>query len=120
MSRDRIAVRGIEAYGYHGVLPEERQKGQSFVVDIEIGIDVTDAAASDDLAKTVDYALLAGDAVAIVQGKPRDLIETVAAQIAELMLTYDRVDRATVTVHKPHAPVGVPFTDVSVTVERGR
>lgn len=120
MSRDRVVVRGIEAYGYHGVLPEERAKGQPFVVDLEVHTDVSDAAAADDLAKTVDYAVLAREAVAIVQGEPRDLIETVAVLVAERILAYDRVVAVEVTVHKPKAPVGVPFSDVAVTVVRER
>lgn len=120
MSADLIVVRGIEAFGYHGVLPEERQNGQPFVVDIEVRTDVSDAAATDDLAKTIDYAVLAQDAVDIVQGPPCDLIETVAVRIAEQALTHERVQSVQVTVHKPKAPVGVPFGDVLVTVERRR
>lgn len=120
MSPDRIVVRGIEAYGYHGVQPEERAKGQPFIVDLEVQTDVSEAAAADDLAMTIDYAVLANEAVAIVQGEPRDLIETVAVLVAEQVLTHDRVVAVQVTVHKPEAPVGVPFADVSVTVVRGR
>jgi dihydroneopterin aldolase/2-amino-4-hydroxy-6-hydroxymethyldihydropteridine diphosphokinase len=118
VSPDRIIVRGIEAFGYHGVLPEERRQGQPFVVDLEVRTDVSEAAAADDLAMTIDYAVLAKEAVAIVQGEPSDLIETVAIHIAEQVLTHDRVSSVQVTVHKPQAPVGVPFADVAVTVER--
>ena len=118
MTPDRISVRGIEAFGHHGVLPEERENGQLFVVDLEIRTDVSDAAATDDLAKTIDYSVLAKDAVTIVQGRPHDLIETLAVRIAEQMLTHQRVRSVEVTVHKPQAPVGVPFGDVAFTVER--
>jgi dihydroneopterin aldolase len=120
MSTDRIVVRGIEAFGHHGVLPEEREGGQIFLVDLEVRTDVSDAAVSDDLAKTIDYSVMAKDVVAIVEGEPRDLIETLAVLIAERMLTHERVLSVEVTVHKPHAPVGVPFADVAVTVERDR
>lgn len=120
MMTDRIAVRGIEAFGYHGVLPEERKNGQLFVVDLEVRTDVSDAAATDDLAKTIDYSLLAKEAASIVQGEPHDLIETLAVLIAQQVLTHDRVSSVEVTVHKPQAPVGVPFADVAVTVERVR
>lgn len=120
MSADRIAVRGIEAFGYHGVLPEEREKGQMFVVDLEVRTDVSAAAATDDLAQTIDYSVLAKEAASIVQGDPHDLIETVAVLIAQQVLTHDRVSSVEVTVHKPQAPVGVPFADVAVTVERSR
>ena len=118
MSPDRIVVRGIEAFGYHGVLPEERRQGQPFVIDLEVCTDMSEAAGSDDLAKTIDYAALANEAATIVRGEPRDLIETVAVDIAERVLARERVISVQVTVHKPQAPVGVPFADVAVTVER--
>jgi dihydroneopterin aldolase len=120
VSSDRIVVRGIEAFGYHGVLPDERENGQGFVVDLEVRTDVSDAAATDDLAQTIDYSVLAKEVVTIVEGKPQDLVETLAVLIAEQMLTHERVSSVEVTVHKPQAPVGVPFADVAVTVERGR
>jgi dihydroneopterin aldolase len=120
MSADVIEVQGIQAYGYHGVLPEERKQGQPFVVDIRVRTDVSVAAASDDLAETVDYSTLAREAVDIVQGEPCNLVETVAERVADAMLSHKGVRSARVTVHKPQAPVGVPFTDVSVTVVRER
>ena len=120
MSADRILVCGIEAFGYHGVLPEEREQGQPFVVDLVVQTDVSDAAATDDLSRTVDYSMLAREAVDIIEGEACDLIETVAVRIAERVLTYERVHGVEVTVHKPEAPVGVAFADVAVTVERVR
>ncbi len=120
MAADVIAVRGIEAYGYHGVLPTERERGQPFVVDLELHTDVSAAAASDDLTQTVDYSTLARQVVDIVQGEPCDLIETLAVRLADAMLVHETVYAARVTVHKPEAPVGVPFSDVAVTVERER
>ncbi len=118
MSPDRIVVRGIEAFGYHGVLQEERRLGQPFIVDLVVRADLSEAAATDDLARTIDYGVLASEAVDIVEGEPRDLIETVAVDIAKQVLTHPRVISVQVTVHKPQAPVGVPFADVAVTVER--
>ena len=120
MSADRILVRGIEAFGYHGVLPEEREQGQPFVVDLVVLTDVSDAAAADDLSNTVDYAVLAREAVDVIEGEACDLIETVAVRIAAQVLTHERVNAVEVTVHKPQAPVGVPFGDVAVVVERVR
>jgi dihydroneopterin aldolase len=117
---DVIALRGIRAYGHHGVLPEERERGQLFLVDVDLVTDVSEAAASDDLAATVDYATVARDAVRVVVGTPCDLIETVAVRIADAVLVAERVAEVRVTVHKPQAPVGVPFDDVSVTVVRRR
>jgi dihydroneopterin aldolase len=115
---DTITLTGIEGYGYHGVLPEERQNGQPFVVDVEVTIDVAAAAASDDLAATVDYSGLAQQVLSVIEGEPLNLIETAASRIAELVLDHPGVERAAVTVHKPQAPVGVRLADVSVRIER--
>jgi FolB domain-containing protein len=118
--RDTVAVRGIRARGFHGVLPEERREGQDFVVDVTMGFDTAPAAATDDLARTVDYSAVAADVVAILTGEPVDLVETLAAMIAAQVLTRELVDHVEVSVHKPEAPVGVPFDDVVVTITRTR
>lgn len=117
---DVISLRGVRGFGHHGVLPEERAQGQLFVVDVDIVTDVSEAAAGDSLAATIDYASVARDVVLVVEGDPCDLIETVAVRIADKVLVSDRVVEVHVTVHKPQAPVGVPFDDVSVTVVRRR
>ncbi|MEO7980467.1 MAG: dihydroneopterin aldolase [Sporichthyaceae bacterium] len=120
MSRDRIAVRGIEAFGHHGVYPEERAAGQPFVVDVVLTVDLAAAASSDDVADTVHYGELAQQVVAAVGRDPVDLVETLAQRVADLALGYPLVDEVEVTVHKPEAPVGVPFDDVAVTIVRSR
>jgi dihydroneopterin aldolase len=120
MSTDKIAVRGVRAFGYHGVLAEERAQGQLFLVDAVLSVDTRFAAASDDLDNTVDYAGLAQRLVAIVEGDPVNLIETLAQRLAEACLKEDRVAAVEVTVHKPDAPAGVPFGDISVTIARDR
>lgn len=117
--RDLIVLQGVRAFGYHGVLPEERREGQEFVVDAEIRTDVAAAAAHDDLSQTVDYSQVGATIVSHITGEPHDLIETLAERIASSCLAFPGVAGVTVTVHKPHAPVGVPFTDVRVVVSRG-
>lgn len=117
---DRITLRGVSAYGYHGVLAEEKEQGQEFGVDIALEVDLSRPGASDDLRHTVNYAEVAADAVAILQGSSQDLIETVATQIAEAALARPLVEAVEVTLHKPHAPVGVPFSDVTVSLRRQR
>jgi len=117
---DRIEIRGLQARGRHGVLPAERAAGQDFVVDVVLEVDVTTAAATDDLADTVDYADLAERLAAVVSGEPVDLIETLAERLADVCLTDPRVAAAEVSVHKPQAPVRVPVADIVVTVRRGR
>jgi dihydroneopterin aldolase len=117
---DTIALRGLRVHGHHGVLPEERANGQVFVIDAVLSVDATTAAKSDDLADTVDYAALAERLAAVVGGDPVDLIETLAVRLADECLADERVRRAEITVHKPEAPVGIPFEDIAVTVARGR
>jgi dihydroneopterin aldolase len=117
---DRIELRGIQCYGFHGVLAHERRDGQPFVVDLVAWLDLAPAASSDSLTDTVDYGALAGDIVASVESDPVDLIETVAGRIADLVLANARVEQVEVTVHKPEAPVTVPVADVAVVMQRSR
>lgn len=115
---DVIALRGLRVRGFHGVLPAERAQGQDFVVDAELTVDTRPAAATDDLADTVDYGALAQALAAVVAGEPVDLLETLVARLADVCLADPRVTRARVTVHKPSAPIPLAFEDVSVTVVR--
>ncbi len=120
MSPDLICVRGLQAYGHHGVLASERRDGQLFLVDLDLGVDMAAAAAGDDLSRTVDYGALAARVRDAVAADPVDLIETLADRLARLVLTDQKVSWVRVTVHKPHAPVPVPVHDVAVTIERSR
>jgi dihydroneopterin aldolase len=115
---DEIALTGLRVRGHHGVLPSERREGQDFLVDAVLTVDTREAAASDDLTATVDYGVLAQRLADVVAGEPVDLIETLAARLAEVCLSHPLVSAARVTVHKPSAPIPLPFTDVSVTVTR--
>lgn len=117
---DRIVLRGLRATGFHGVFEHERRDGQEFVVDVELETDLAPAATTDELADTVDYGALADALVAVVSGEPVNLIETLAARLAAVCLADVRVYGATVTVHKPHAPIAHAFGDVAVTVRRER
>ncbi len=117
---DRIALRGLRAVGHHGVYAEERANGQPFVVDVVLEVDTRAAAASDDVTDTVHYGELAVRVVAVVEGEPVNLIETLAQRIADVCLDDDRVAAVEVTVHKPEAPVGVEFSDVAVSIVRRR
>lgn len=115
---DQIRLTGVGGIGHHGVLAEERRDGQPFLADLVLSVDTRAAAADDDLTRTVNYAEVAQQVVAVIEGEPVNLIETLAARIAAVALSHPGVHRATVTVHKPEAPVGVPFTDVEVTISR--
>ena len=117
---DRIVLQGISARGYHGVLDFEKADGQDFIVDVTLEVDLRRAGGSDDLTHTVDYADMAADVVALITGPSLDLIETLADMVAASALRRPLVQAVEVTVHKPQAPVGVPFGDVQVRVERRR
>jgi len=120
MTPDRITITGLRARGNHGVYDFERAQGQEFVVDLELELDLAPAATSDEVAETVHYGELADRVVAIVSGEPVNLIETLAARVLDACLTDPRVAGATVTVHKPGAPIPHEFADVSVTLHRRR
>ena len=115
---DELALLGLECFGHHGVFEHERRDGQTFVIDLVLGLDISAAAASDDLHDTVDYGGLALAVKAAVERDPVDLIETLAERIAGVCLTDDRVDWCRVTVHKPSAPIEATFTDVALTITR--
>jgi dihydroneopterin aldolase len=115
---DTIALTGLRAKGYHGVYESERRTGQDFVIDVVLRLDLAPAAASDDVADTVHYGELADRLIAIVTGPPVDLIETLADRLVAACLADSRVSTATVTVHKPQAPIAHEFADVAVTLTR--
>ncbi|HXP19604.1 MAG TPA: dihydroneopterin aldolase [Streptosporangiaceae bacterium] len=117
---DRISLLGLRAFGRHGVLPSERADGQEFVADAVLWLDTRAAAAADDLALTVDYGELASRLAEIIAGQPVALIETLADRLAAACLADERVSQAEITVHKPNAPIGPPFLDVTLTIRRGR
>ena len=115
---DRISLRGLRAWGHHGVFAFEQDRGQEFIVDVDLSVDISPAAASDRLADTVDYGQVAAEVSAIVTGERFALVETLANRVAERCLAHPHVQAVTVTVHKPGAPIPVPFDDVTVTVSR--
>jgi dihydroneopterin aldolase/2-amino-4-hydroxy-6-hydroxymethyldihydropteridine diphosphokinase len=120
VARDRIRLSGVRGRGFHGVFEHERREGQEFVVDVEAAVDLAPPGASDDLVDTVDYGAIGAAVLARIEGTPYDLIERLAELVAQDVLEHPVVDEVTVTVHKPQAPVGVPFGDVTVAVTRRR
>jgi dihydroneopterin aldolase len=117
---DRITLTGMRASAFHGVFEHERANGQLFLIDVVVHLSLREAGASDELSATIDYGALAVRIVGAVQDHPVDLIETVAERVAALVLEYPLAQLVEVTVHKPSAPIAVPFDDVSVTITRGR
>ena len=117
---DTISLTGLRADGHHGVFEHERRDGQIFVIDVTVAVDLDAASTSDDLEKTVHYGQLAEQVVAAVERDPVDLIETVAERVAAVALGFAAATAVRVTVHKPDAPIAVPFADVAVTIVRRR
>jgi dihydroneopterin aldolase len=120
MMDDRLAVRGIEGFGHHGVLDSERRDGQVFVVDLVLTIDTRRAARTDDLQDTVDYGTLVTKVKKGIETDPVDLIETLASRLAGICLEDPLVRSVEITVHKPEAPIEATFADVGVTIHRTR
>jgi dihydroneopterin aldolase len=117
---DSIVLTGLRVRANHGVFDFERAEGQEFVLDVTAWLDLSVAAAGDDLGATVHYGELAEEVVAAVERDPVDLIETVAERVAATVLAHEPVDAVEVTVHKPQAPITVSFGDVAVRILRSR
>ena len=120
MMGDHLTLTGLRAYAHHGVFEHERREGQVFIIDVTVWLDVGLASRSDALGHTIHYGELASEIVAAVEVDPVDLIETVAERVAGLVLAHQAAEGVRVTVHKPTAPITVPFDDVSVTITRTR
>ena len=117
---DRIELSGMEFFGYHGCFAEEREKGQRFIVDAVLGLDLAEAGRTDDLCRSVNYAEVFEDVRTVVEGEAKNLIEAVAEKIAANLLARYPVERVEVAVHKPAAPLAGTFRDVCVRIERSR
>lgn len=116
---DLISIKGIQAFGYHGVFEFEKRDGQEFSVDLDINLDLAAASKSDKLEDSIDYSLFTTIAREAIEGEPFDLIERLAGFIAEkIRADFPRVSSVAVTVHKPQAPVKEKVTDISVTILR--
>lgn len=118
---DKISLKGMAFYGCHGVLPEEARLGQRFYVDADLFLDLGQAARSDALGDTVNYAAVYDRIRSIMEGERCALIERLAGKILDaVMEEWPEVERMAVTVHKPEAPVAGVLRDVSVTIEKKR
>ncbi|HEY2788383.1 MAG TPA: dihydroneopterin aldolase [Gaiellales bacterium] len=119
MSGPLVELRGLRVYAFHGVRDFERERGQVFVVDLWLACSPSAAEASDDLADAVNYSAVCDRVAELVAGGPYDLLERLAAVIADALLTGYPVEWVRVRVAKPHAPVKHDVAEVAVTVERG-
>ena len=118
---DQIILQGMQFYGYHGVNPEERVLGQRYVVDLTVDLDLSRAGASDRLEDTVSYSHIYRSVRAVIEGEPRNLLESAAEAIAKRVLAEFPVDAVSVTVKKPNPPVrGSSIESAAVQIHRTR
>ncbi|MGY4691857.1 dihydroneopterin aldolase [Salibacterium sp. K-3] len=118
---DKIFLKGMEFYAYHGVFPEENKLGQPFQVDLVLHADLTEAAAEDNLEKSVNYAEAHQTVKSVVEDKCYNLVETIAEGIAEEILnTFSIVQEASVKVKKPNPPIDGHYEYVAIELARSR
>ncbi len=118
---DSVFVQGLALHAYHGVMQHEGKVGQSFKLDLELKMDLTEASRTDKLKHTVSYDLVVKTASEAFCARRYRLVEAAAGAVAEAVLDcFPGVRSVRVTVHKPHAPIAATFDDVGVVVERGR
>ncbi len=118
---DKIIVKGLKLFCYHGVNPEEKEDGQNFVFDIEASVDLVKPCATDNVDDTVSYAKIIKTVRRVAQSEKNDLLECVAQRVAdELFLEFDKIQSLIITLKKPEAPIKADFQYVAVTIERSR
>ncbi|HZL30552.1 MAG TPA: dihydroneopterin aldolase [Pseudolabrys sp.] len=118
---DRIFINGLSLHAYHGVMAHEAKVGQTFTIDLDLEIDLSEAARSDKVRDTVSYDQVADCASTAFTGQRFRLIEAAAGRVADAILgAFPRVRVVAVTIHKPHAPIAATFSDVGVTLVRSR
>lgn len=115
---DYIEVRGLQALGKHGLAPGEKDQAQPFEIDLNLYLDLSRAAATDDIDETVDYGPLCSRIVDLVGGESFDLIEILAEKIAAIAKSDDRVEKVTVSLRKLRPPVAAHLTSAGVTITR--
>lgn len=118
---DKIIVKGLKIFAFHGVNPEEKVDGQEFIIDAELYCDLSTPCNSDDLNDTINYAKVVKTIRAAMTDENYDLIERAAKEIADrILVQFEKVERVDITLKKPHAPVSAEFDYMAVNIVRGR
>lgn len=117
---DKIKITGLKVFAHHGVFPEETKNGQDFYVNVTLYLDCKKAGLSDNLDESVNYGEVCHFITKFLTEHTYLLIESVAEQTTKaLLLEYPLIEKVDFELCKPHAPIGLPFENVSVTMERG-
>ena len=118
---DKILIRDLKLFAFHGVNEEEKIDGQNFVFDIDLYVNMTKACYSDNVEDTVSYAKVIKTVTRVFTAKKYDLLEKAAQITADAILDeYSDVSKVTVTLKKPEAPMKADFSYVGVQIERER
>lgn len=118
---DKISIKGLKLFAYHGVNPEEKENGQNFVIDLDYYVNIARACQMDTLDDTVSYAKVVKTIHRVFTAEKYDLIERAAQVIADAVLDeFDDIFKVEVTLKKPEAPISAEFDYVAVSITRER
>ncbi|XP_021720588.1 dihydroneopterin aldolase 2-like [Chenopodium quinoa] len=121
MKGDKLVLRGLKFHGFHGVKPEEKKLGQKFVVDVDAWMDLRKAGISDCLSDTISYSEIYRIVKEVVEGTSRDLLESVAQQIATITFSkFSQISAVRVEVKKPHVAVQGQIDYLGVEIFRSK
>ena len=118
---DKMIIKGLEIFAHHGVMQEEKEHGQKFILDVTATLDLTKARKSDKLDDTVNYAKMIGTIKAVFLSEKNDLIEHAAERVADSILkNYKKIESVTLLLKKPNAPINADFDYVAVEITKTR
>ena len=118
---DKITIKNLKLFAYHGVNPEEKENGQNFFIDLDYYLDMENACHSDNLDDTVSYAKVVKTARRVFTAQSFDLIEKAAQTVADAVLDeYGAISRVDITLKKPEAPVNADFEYMAVSISRNK
>ncbi len=118
---DKITIKNLKLFAYHGVNPEEKENGQNFVLDIDYYLNITRACYNDELDDTVSYAKVVKVVRSAFLQEKYDLIERAAQVVADAVLdSFEQITRVDITLKKPEAPVSAEFDYMAVSISRER
>ena len=118
---DKIIIKGLKIYAFHGVNKEEKDQGQNFIVDAVLYVDLSKAGNTDKVSDTVSYAKVTKTIIKTVNEKSYDLLEKVATRIIQQIFDeFLSVKKVDVTVKKPEAPINADFGYMAVNICKDR
>jgi len=118
---DKILIRSLKVYAYHGVHTEEKEQGQNFIFDIDVFVDIASPCKNDNLNETVSYSMIISKVTEIFTSQKDDLIERAAQRVADgLFESFDKIQALRIRLKKPEAPIKADFDYVGVEIFRER